>query len=79
MKKAANPTKEVACDGAFPSVAPKDSSKEKEASQSMEIVLATLPIPLKEELQGKGQASTMAASTQYPKKPKDKLVIKMKP
>ena len=63
-KKAANFTKEVARDAALPS--------------SMEIVLATLPIPSKEELQGKGQASTKAATTQSPKKPKDKLVIKMK-
>ena len=77
-KKAIDLTKEVARDVALPSMAPKDSLKEKEASQSMEIVLATLPIPSKEELQGKGQAFTMAASTRFPKKPKEKLVIKMK-
>ena len=61
-KKAANSTKEVAHDAALPPVAPKDSLKEKDASQSMEIVLATLPIPLEEELQGKGQASTTYAT-----------------
>ena len=78
-KKVADLTKEAARDAALPLVAPKDSSKDKEVSQSMEIMLATLPIPSKEELQGKGQASTTTASTQSPKKPKDKLVIKMKP
>ena len=52
----------MAHDAALPPVAPKDSLKEKDASQSMEIVLATLPIPLKEELQGKGQASTTYAT-----------------
>ena len=61
-KKAADSTKEVAHDAALPLVAPKDSSKEKDASQSMEIVQATLPIPLKEELQGKGQAFTTYAT-----------------
>ena len=44
----------------------------------MELVLATLPIPLKEDPKGKAQVSTTAASTQPPKNPKDKLVIKMK-
>ena len=59
--------------------APKEPSKEKEASQNMEIVLATLPIPSKEVLKGKGPTSTTMASTQPPKTQKDKLVIKMKP
>ena len=45
----------------------------------MEIVLVALPIPTKEDLKGKGLASSMAASTQPGKTPKDKLVIKMKP
>ena len=58
--------------------APKDPSKEKQASYNMEIVLATLPIPTKEDLKGKGPTSSTAASTQPPKTPKDKLVIKMK-
>ncbi|XP_023883751.1 uncharacterized protein LOC111996049 [Quercus suber] len=53
-KRATDITKEVAYDAALPPVAPKDPSKEKEASQSMEIVMATLPIPSKEELKGKG-------------------------
>ena len=62
----------------LPPVAPKDPSKEKEASQSMELVLATLPVPLKEDPKGKAQVSSTAATTQPPKNPKDKLVIKMK-
>ena len=53
-KKVADSTNEVARDVALPPVAPKDFSREKETSQSMEIMLATLPIPSKEELQGKG-------------------------
>ena len=62
-KKVVDLTKEAARDAALPPMAPKDSSKDKEVSQSMEIVLATLPIPSKEELQGKGQAFTTTAST----------------
>jgi len=70
--------KEVVQDVALPPVASKEPLKEKEASQSMELVLATLPIPPKEDLKSKAQMSTTAASTQPPKNPKDKLVIKMK-
>ena len=40
--------KEMAQGADLPPAAPKDPSKEKEASQSMELVLATLSIPLKE-------------------------------
>ena len=69
--------KEVVQSAVLPPVAPKISSKEKEASQSMELVLATLPIPPKEDPKGKARVSTTAASTQPPKNPKDKLVIKM--
>ena len=70
--------KEVVQGADLPQVAPKDPSKEKEASQSMELVLATLPIPLKEDPNVKAQVSSMAATTQLPKNPKDKLIIKMK-
>ena len=63
----------------LPLDAPKEPSKEKKASQNMEIVLVTLPIPSKEDLKGKGPASTTTASTQTLKTQKDKLVIKMKP
>jgi len=69
----------MAHDAALPPVAPKNPLKEKEAFQSMEIVLATLPIPSKEDPKGKSQVSTTVASTQPPKNPKDKLVIKLKP
>lgn len=43
-----------------PSVAPKDPSKGKEATQSLEIILATLPMLAKEDPKGKGPASTIA-------------------
>ena len=78
VEKTANTTKEGAHDAVQPPIAPRNLSKEKNASQSMEIVLATLPIPSKEDLKGKGQSSTTIASTQPPKNPMDKLVIKMK-
>ena len=44
----------------------------------MELVLATLTIPPKEDPKEKAEVSTTAARTQLPKDPKDKLVIKMK-
>ena len=72
-------TKEVAHDAIQPRATPKDPSKEKEASHNMEIMLATLPIPTKEDLKGKGPASSTITSTQPGKTPKDKLIIKMKP
>ena len=78
IAKLGDVNKEVVQDVALPPVASKEPSKEKEASQSMELVLATLPIPSKEDLKGKAQVSTTAASTQPSKNPKDKLVIKMK-
>ena len=77
-EKAAETNKENTQDAAQLSVAPSDPSKEKEASKNMEIVLATLPMPPKEDPKGKGLAFTTAASTQPPKNPKDRLVIKMK-
>ena len=79
VEKAADIAKEVAHDTTLPPTAPKDPSKEKEASYNMEIVLATLPIPTKEDLKGKGPTSFMVASTQLVKTSKDKLVLKMKP
>ena len=75
VEKAVDTTKEVAYDAHLPLAAPKDPSKEKEASHNMEIVLATLPILTKEDLKDKG----LASSTQPPKILKDNLVIKMKP
>ena len=62
----------------LPLTAPKDPSKEKEASQNMELVLATLPIPSKEDLKDKTKVSSTAGNTQPPKDSKEKLVIRMK-
>ena len=79
MKEKENP-KEVSPKILKPSTAPKDSSKGGVVSQSHELVSATFPIPAKEELKGKGPASSVATTTAQPAKtPKDKLVIKMKP
>ena len=72
-------TKEVAHDVILTPTDPKDPSKEKETPHNMEIILATLPIPTKEDLKGKGLASSTTTITQPSKTPKDKLVIKMKP
>ena len=70
--------KEVVQGANLPSLAPKDFFKEKETSQSMELVLATLAIPPKEDPKDKAQVSTTTANTQTPKNPKEKLVITMK-
>ena len=70
---------EVAPEMIKPSDVPKDSSKEGVGSQNIELVLATLPIPAKEDPKGKGLTSSAVATTQPTKTPKDKLVIKMKP
>ena len=70
--------KEVVQGADLPPVTPEDPSKEKEASQSIELVLATLPIPIKENPKGKAQVYSTAATTQPPNNPKVKLVIKMK-
>ena len=78
LEKAVDTNKEKTQDATQLLVAPNDPSKEKEAPKNMEIVLATLPIPPKEDPKGKGPASTTAAFTQPPKNPKDKLIIKMK-
>ena len=56
-------TKEVAHYANLPPAVPKDPSKEKEAFHNMEIVLATLLIPTKEDLKGKGPTSSTVAST----------------
>ena len=72
--------KEVTPETTKPSAAPKDSSEEGVVSQSHEMVLATIPIPTKEESKGKGPTSSAAVTAQPTKTPtKDKLVIKMKP
>ena len=50
----------------LPPPAPRDTFKEKETSESMKLVLATLTIPPKEDSKEKVEVSTMAASTQLP-------------
>ena len=72
-------TKEVAYDAILPLVEPKDPSKENETPHNIRIVLATLPIPTKEDTKGKGLASSTTVITQLSKTLKDKLVIKMEP
>ena len=62
----------------IPHPTPRDTSKEKETSQSMELVLVTLIIPPKKDPKEKVEVSTTTANTQLPKYPKDKIVIKMK-
>ena len=76
--KAREVNRETVQGSELPSPTPRDTSKEKETSKSMELVLATLTIPPKEDPKERAEVSTMAASTQLPKYPKDKLVIKMK-
>ena len=69
----------AAFDATKPPSTPKDLPKEKEASRKMEIFLATLPMPAKEDLKGKGLESSVATPGQSTKAlAKDKLVIKMK-
>ena len=63
--------------GLAPTV-PGDLPKEKETSQNMELVLATLTIPSKADPKDKAQVPPTAANTQPPKDVKEKLVIKMK-
>ena len=59
--------------------APKDAPKDGGASQSLELVLATLPILAKEDPKGKERISSTTDTTLHAKTAKDKLVIKMKP
>ena len=70
--------KELVVEITKPSDIPKYSSKEGVGSQNMELVLATFPIPAKEDPKGKDTAPSTAATTQPTKTPKDKIVIKMK-
>ena len=55
-----------------------DRPPKKRTSQGMELVLATLAIPSKEDHKDKDHKSTTAANTQLPKDTKEKIVIKMK-
>lgn len=51
-------SKGVVLENTKPLVAPKDPSKGKESSKDLEIILATLPLPAKEDPKGKGPTST---------------------
>ena len=53
VEKEADMTKGVAPDATKPSTALQDPSKEKKVPPRMEIVLATLPMPIKGDLKGK--------------------------
>lgn len=57
-EKGADIAKEVAPDVTQPPAAPTDPFKEIEAPQHMEFILITLPMPTKEDLKGKGPASS---------------------
>ena len=69
----------VASNATKPPAAPQDLSQEKEVPSKMEIILATLPVPAKGDLKGKGLESSEAELTQSTNAPvKDKIVIKNK-
>ena len=61
VEKEEDTTKGVAPDATKPPTIPQDPSKEKEVPLRMEIVLATLLVPTKGDLKGKGQESSKAA------------------
>ena len=64
-------------DAIKPPATPQDLSQEKEAPPRMEIVLATLPVPTKKDLKGKGPEALKAILTQSTKDPaREKIVIK---
>ena len=73
-EKKKDTTKGVAPETTKPPTAPKDPPEDKEVSQSLEIVLATLPIPTKEDSKGKGPVSTTAA-TDKPTKATEKTTL----
>ena len=66
-KKGKDTTKRVVPKATKPLAMPKDPSKGKEASQSLEIVLATLPILAKEDPKGKCPASSTAKNAKSTK------------
>ena len=74
VEKKADTTKEVAPDATKPSVVPQDPHKEKEVPPRLEIVLATLPMPAKGDLQGKGPKALEATLSQSTKASRNWLV-----
>ena len=78
-EKEKDTTKGVALEATKPPAAPKDPSKDKEVTQSLEIVLATLPIPTREDSKSKGPVSTTAATAKPTKATeKDNPPLKIK-
>ena len=66
-------------DATKPPATPQDPPKEKEVPSIMEIVLATLPLPAKDDLKSKDSGSSEPALSQSTKgPPKEKIVIKKK-
>ena len=63
-KKEKNANQGVASDALKPSTTAQDPSIEKEAPKTMEIVLATMPLPMKSDLVSKGPEASEVASTQ---------------
>ena len=62
-----------------PLAVPQDPPKEKEVPSTMEIVLATLPLPAQGDLKSKDLESSEAALSHTTKgPPKEKIVIKKK-
>ena len=79
IEKEKNANQGVAPDAMKPPTPTQDPPIEKEASKTMEIILASLPLPAKSNLASKGPESSEATSTQPIKGPsKEKLLIKKK-
>ena len=79
VEKEANANKGVATDATKPLAVPQDPPKEKEVPSTMEVVLATLPLPAQGDLKSKDLESSDAALSHTTKgPPKEKIVIKKK-
>ena len=79
LEKKKDTSKGVVPDTTKPLGTPKDPSKGRETPQHLEIVLATLPMPAKEDSKGKGSTSTTAEisnSTKATRKENPTLKIK---
>ena len=67
IEKEKNTSKGVVPETTKPPAAPKDLSKGRETPQHLKIVLATLPMPTKEDAKGKGPTSTVVETTKSTK------------
>ena len=78
-KNEKNANQGVAPDAMKPPIVTQDPPAEKEAPKTMEIVLASLPLPTNADPASKGLEVSEVTSTQHVKAPpKEKLVIKKK-